>query len=172
YLYGLEIPNFKYDRLWRLKRLVEEVTGIPVQAQEPVIGHNVYSHESGIHTHGVSIARRMYEPIPYEEIGGEAKFVYGKHSGSNILYDLLMRRAGEIGCTVDRDFVSDVLSEIKYQRAMRVSQIQTATFINQYYSNLNQLSMGEDAVISLAREISVRRAQSSQVETLRSGNAA
>jgi isopropylmalate/homocitrate/citramalate synthase len=159
YLYGLEIPNFKYERLWRIKRLVEEITGIPVQAQEPVIGHNVYSHESGIHTHGVNIARRMYEPIPFEEIGGEARFVYGKHSGSNILQDLLTRRAAEIGHQIDNEFVSAVLGEIKYQRGLRVTQRKTSRFVSDYYDNLNRLSMGEDAVIELAREVGVRRAQ-------------
>jgi isopropylmalate/homocitrate/citramalate synthase len=164
YLYGLEIPNFKYERLWRIKKLVEEITGIPVQAQEPVIGHNVYSHESGIHTHGVSIERRMYEPIPFEEIGGEAKFVYGKHSGSNILQELMTRRAGEIGHEIDSDFISDVLGEIKYQRALRVTQKKTSRFIDEYYANLNRLSMGEDAVVELARQVALRRAQRSRMK--------
>jgi isopropylmalate/homocitrate/citramalate synthase len=163
YLYGLEIPGFKYENLWRIKKLVEEITGVPVQAQEPVIGHNVYSHESGIHTHGVSIARRMYEPIPFEEIGGEARFVYGKHSGSNILQELMTRRADEIGHKIDNEFVADVLGEIKYQRALRVSQRKTSRFINEYYANLNQLSMGEDAVVQLAKEVGLRRAQQARM---------
>jgi hypothetical protein len=107
----------------------------------------------------------MYEPIPFEEIGGEAKFVYGKHSGSNILQDLLTRRADEIGHKIDNEFVADVLGEIKYQRALRVSQRKTSRFINDYYANLNQLSMGEDAVVQLAREVGLRRAQQSRISS-------
>jgi 2-isopropylmalate synthase len=156
YLYGLEIPNFRYDLLWRVRRIVEEMTGIPVQAHEPVIGHNVYSHESGIHTHGVTIARQMYEPIPYEEVGGEAKFVYGKHSGSNSLYELLTRRAPEVGCIIDRELLSAVLNEIKVMRELRVCQDETTSFIRNYYANLQQLSISEDEVIELAREIGRR----------------
>lgn len=173
YLYGLEIPNFKYDCLSRVKNLVEEITGIPVQAQEPVIGYNVYSHESGIHTHGVNIARHMYEPIPYEEVGGEAKFVYGKHSGSNGSYELLTRRAAEVGRDIDREFVSTVLDEVKYLREIRICQDETARFVRDYYLNLKQLSLSEDEVIELAKDVARRftgREQAAAMTEVRVGN--
>lgn len=160
YLYGLEIPNFRYDRLWHVKRVVEEITGLPVQAQEPVIGHNVYSHESGIHTHGVNIFRRMYEPIPYEEVGGSARFVYGKHSGGNSLSELLAAHEADIGCVVDRDFVSTVLVEIKRLSETVIRGDDTFRYIQSYYDNLNKLGMSEEDVLALAKELSLTRRRS------------
>ena len=38
-LYGVTIPGFRYDMLWALRRKVEEYSGLPVGASEPVIGH-------------------------------------------------------------------------------------------------------------------------------------
>lgn len=151
YLYDLEIPGFEYDRLWHAKQVVEEITGIPVQAQEPVIGHNVFSHESGIHTHGVSISRRMYEPIPYEEVGGKARFVYGKHSGSNALFDLLTGRASEIGQEIDKDFLMKVLAEIKRVRESLTYTSDAAKFVQNYYEQLERFGLSEDEVIQLAK---------------------
>jgi len=153
YLYGLEIPGFRYDRLWRLKDLVERITGVPAPAQEPVIGHNVFSHESGIHTHGVQIFRQMYEPIPYDEVGGRTRFVYGKHSGKNSLSSLLIEHAAEIDHDIDHDFVALVLSEIKRLCEINANRYDKVKFIEDYYSNLEKLGKREEDVIELAKEL-------------------
>ena len=42
-LYGITIPGFRYDMLWALRRKVEEFSGLPVGATEPIIGHNVFT---------------------------------------------------------------------------------------------------------------------------------
>jgi isopropylmalate/homocitrate/citramalate synthase len=153
YLYGLEIPNFQYDRLCHIKRVVEDITGIPVSAQEPVIGHNVYSHESGIHTHGVSICRRMYEPIPFEEVGGTGKFVYGKHTGSNAVANLLSQHSQAVGGEVSRELVSSVVAEIKRIREARTYSEETRDAITNYYLRLNALGIPEADIIAIARDL-------------------
>ncbi|HVR08923.1 MAG TPA: hypothetical protein VMW75_12815 [Thermoanaerobaculia bacterium] len=156
YLYGIEIPGFLYQRLGAARRLVEDVTGIPVQAKEPVIGRNVFSHESGIHTHGVGICRRMYETIPYQEVGGEARFVYGKHSGTASLKRLLEECQPEIGCQVDSDLVLRILEAIKELRATQIVESDTAQFVRQYYANLDRLGFSESEVVHLARMVTAR----------------
>jgi isopropylmalate/homocitrate/citramalate synthase len=153
YLYGLEIPNFQYDRLCHIKRVVEDITGVPVSAQEPVIGHNVYSHESGIHTHGVSICRRMYEPIPFEEVGGTGRFVYGKHTGSNAVANLLSQHSQAVGGEVSRELVLSVVAEIKRIREARTYSEETRDAITNYYLRLNALGIPEADIISIARDL-------------------
>jgi len=153
YLYGVEIPNFQYDRLCHIKRVVEEITGIPVSAQEPVVGHNVYSHESGIHTHGVSICRRMYEPIPFEEVGGTARFVYGKHSGSNAVANLLSQHSVLFDCDISRELVLSVVAEIKRIREARIYSEETRDSIRSYYNKLNALGIPEADVIAIASNL-------------------
>jgi isopropylmalate/homocitrate/citramalate synthase len=153
YLYGLEIPNFQYDRLCHVKRVVEEITGIPVQAQEPVVGYNAFTHESGIHTHGVGIDRRMYEPIPYDEVGGTARYVYGKHSGLTRVCDLLAEHAGELGVAPDREFAARVLDEIKSVRERQADAGDCSFAIRDYYAKLARLGLSEDDVLHIAQEM-------------------
>ena len=153
YLYGIEIPGFQYDRLGHLKNIVEQMSGIPVQPHEPVIGLNVYSHESGIHAHGVSITRSMYEPIPYEEVGGVTRFIYGKHSGAHSVLDSLMRHKDEIGVPVTRELALTVLKEVKLLREAETISGRTAEHIANYYQNLLSLGIDEEELVDLARRV-------------------
>lgn len=153
YLYGIEIPGFRYDKLGRLKTVVERLTGIPVKPHEAVVGFNAYSHESGIHAHGVSISRCMYEPIPFEEVGGTTRFVFGKHSGAHSVFDTLLRHQAEIDVPVDRHFAMLVLQELKAVREAGASTGRVERCINQYYENLKSLGLTEKQLIRLAQEL-------------------
>jgi isopropylmalate/homocitrate/citramalate synthase len=68
-VYGVEIPGFKYHKLRELGRFMESMSGIPVQAHEPIIGANVFTHETGIHAAAMLIDRRMYEAVPALVVG-------------------------------------------------------------------------------------------------------
>lgn len=163
FLYGLEIPGFRYDRLQAAKELVEAFTGIPVQAKEPVIGRNVFTHESGIHTHGVGIARAMYEPMPFHEVGGTARFLYGKHSGAASLATLLETRQDEIGCEIDGAFILEVLAEVKVRRESMISETETRRSIAEYYKNLDSLGFTADRVVAMARQLALRKEATANV---------
>ena len=66
-----------------LCELVMEAAGIRVPACAPIIGRNVFSHESGIHVHAVLNHRDAYEPFAAEDIGrtDSTRIVLGIHSG-------------------------------------------------------------------------------------------
>lgn len=166
YLYGLEIPGFQYDRLNHIKKVVEEITGIPVSAQEPIIGFNAFAHESGIHTHGVGISRRMYEPIPYDEVGGTPRFIYGKHSGLNTVFQLLVSHEQEIGTAVTRDLAASVLEQIKEARESRAEQQTHKAAIDGYYSNLVDLGLAEEDIIRMAKCMNAGRPMRKDPATL------
>ena len=55
---GLE-TTVKPDRLWALSQLVAQETGIPLPANKPVVGRNVFETEAGIHQDGL-----LKHPIP------------------------------------------------------------------------------------------------------------
>src|SRR4029077_11299386 len=93
YLFGIEIPPFKYEKLRDLARRLERVSGIPVQPTEPGIGLNVFTHESGIHTAGMLIHPALYQFIPPADMGAEIEHVYGKHSGA-LSIEHALRQAG------------------------------------------------------------------------------
>src|SRR5437899_12134766 len=74
---GIEVA-----RLYELSQLVERLSGIPLGVAKPLVGHNAFAHESGIHAHGVIKHTATYEPIQPERIGRQRTFVFGKHTGS------------------------------------------------------------------------------------------
>lgn len=59
----------------------------PVPQNQPISGAYAFSHESGIHVHGIMQDAACYEPFPPELVGREHRVCYGKHSGvSNLKY--------------------------------------------------------------------------------------
>ena len=73
---GLDGPTLKV-----LSEYVAKATGHRPLPWHPIIGHNVFAHESGIHVNGVLKNAHTFEPIAPEEAGGTRRIVLGKHSG-------------------------------------------------------------------------------------------
>ncbi len=155
-LYGIEIPGFKYHKLQDLARFMERVSGYPIQAHEPIIGANVFSHESGIHTHAMLIDRRMYEAVPADLVGGEMRFIYGKHSGLSVVEAALRKNEAALrarGVTVDAGLIGRVLDEVKRVREERAKTGRVEEIVDQYYANMSKLGLTEDDVLRIAESI-------------------
>ena len=152
-LYGVTIPGFRYDMLWELKRKVEEMSGLPVAGGEPIIGHNVFTHETGIHTAGITIHPAIYQVVQPEMVGGELRFLFGKHSGAVAIEAVLQRNEAKLtrgGVSITPKLVQTLLKLIKDIRERRASNADHAEEIRQYYSNLNNLGLTEDDLVSYA----------------------
>jgi len=52
-----------------------------VQPTKPIIGSDIFAHESGIHVDGVNKKSDLYEPFTPETVGLSRKIIIGKHSG-------------------------------------------------------------------------------------------
>lgn len=98
-LYGYD-TGIDVSRMFELSRLVERLSGIPVGVAKPLVGHNAFAHESGIHAHGVIKHTATYEPIQPERIGRTRTFVFGKHTGSQAVAERL--RSEGIDATPDQ----------------------------------------------------------------------
>jgi 2-isopropylmalate synthase len=89
--------GIKTDELARSSRIVSRLTGYPVQFNKAVVGRNAFSHEAGIHQHGVLRERTTYEIMDPAAVGmGESKLVLGKHSGRAAFKDALQKMGVEI----------------------------------------------------------------------------
>ena len=156
--YGLTIPGFRYDLLWEARRLVERLTGIPVQINEPVIGSNAFTHESGIHVHGVLHDPATYESIPAEFVGGERRLVFGKHSGITGVRHVLMTMKSALeaeGIVVDERLAMEVLNQVKLIRNCRAEAGDAAQIISDHEKGLRRLFLSEADVIEVARSLAV-----------------
>jgi 2-isopropylmalate synthase len=149
YLFGIEIPGFRYERLRDLARQMERASGIPVQPTEPGIGHNVFSHESGIHTAGMLIHPAIYQFIPPADLGAEIRYVYGKHSGAMVIDHALTRA----GVEHDSRLVQRVMLEVKRLREERAAEADHSEFFGDYYRHLDEMGLSEEEVAGIARAL-------------------
>jgi len=113
-IYGVDL-GIRTERLWALRRLVEEATQSPVLPWHPVTGSNVFSHESGIHVKAMLKDTSTFEPFAPEQVGGERRYVLGKHSG-RALIDLLLRENGIEPAKAELDSALEWVREQALQR--------------------------------------------------------
>jgi isopropylmalate/citramalate/homocitrate synthase-like protein len=96
--YGIK-PRVRTKLLVETSELVERLTGIHVPPNKPIVGENAFTHESGIHVHGVLEFPATYEPLSPELVGHRRRVVLGKHAGSRsvraCLRDLGIRPTAE-----------------------------------------------------------------------------
>ncbi len=152
-LYGISVPGFRYDMLWTLRRKVEEFTGLPVGATEPIIGQNVFTHETGIHTAGMTIHSAIYQVIEPESVGGQLRFLFGKHSGAMAIDAVLQRHKAELaasGVEVTPTLVHLLLRLVKEIREKKAIVSQQSEGVRAYYAHLDRLGLTEEDLVAYA----------------------
>jgi len=154
-LYGVDLPHFRYEKLRELRQMVEEYSGIPVSAHEPIIGEGVFTHESGIHTAGLLIDPFIYQVIPPEMVGARIRYVFGKHSGIAAVKAVLEKpeyRTGleRDGVEVNDDLIEAVTLFVKDARQKRTRSDTFATVTDAYYREYDRLGISELRLVELA----------------------
>jgi 2-isopropylmalate synthase len=83
--------GIKKERLVETSRLVSRFSGITIPPTQPVVGENVFSHESGIHSHGVIKNSATFEPgiMTPEMVGHRRRLTLGKHVGRHAVHQML-----------------------------------------------------------------------------------
>ncbi len=158
FLYGIELPRFKYDKLIKLSRTVEEYSGIPVGSHEPIVGAGVFTHESGIHTAGLEIDLSIYQVIPPESVGTKMKYVFGKHSGEVAVRAVLSKDINRRGLERDGVKVTDELIQavtmfVKDSRQKRTRSDSFSNVTEAYYLAYDSLGITELRLVELASTI-------------------
>ena len=75
-VHGIHLPALRH-----LSGLVAMHSGTETGRAQPVVGRDVFTHESGIHVAGILKSRDCYEGLAPETLGRKHRFVVGKHSG-------------------------------------------------------------------------------------------
>ena len=152
-LYGVAIPGFRYDMLWALRRKVEEFSGLPVGASEPIIGHNVFSHETGIHTAGITIHPAIYQVIEPESRGRAAPLPVRQALGGHGHRGRARPPpggAGRGGVEVTPKLVQLLLRLVKEVREKKAIVSQHLDGVRNYYSHLERLGLTEEDLVAYA----------------------
>ncbi|MGD9963545.1 MAG: 2-isopropylmalate synthase [Thermoplasmata archaeon] len=106
--YGLK-TSINTRKMAFVSRLVAQLTGVAVQPNKAIVGENAFSHEAGIHVHGVLSESSTYEPMRPEIVGKERTLVVGKHSGVHAVQNKLK----EYGLDLAPDQMKEVVARIK-----------------------------------------------------------
>ncbi|MBC7293118.1 MAG: 2-isopropylmalate synthase [Thermoleophilia bacterium] len=97
--FGLS-TNIDTTKLYGVSRLVSRLTGVAVPPNKAVVGDNAFSHEAGIHQHGILCNRATYEIMKPEDVGAPGtRLVLGKHSG----HHAFRQRLEELGYSLSEE---------------------------------------------------------------------
>jgi D-citramalate synthase len=95
--------------LYTTSRLVSRLSGIPVAPNKAIVGGNAFTHEAGIHVHGLLANTATYEPITPELVGRERRIVLGKHAGKSSVVLALK----EMGIAATEKQIDDIVVRMK-----------------------------------------------------------
>jgi len=118
-------PNASYAIFPQISQLMEEIMGEKYPGNKAVIGNSIFNVESGIHIDGILKKPEMYEPFPPELVGGNRKFMIGKHSGKKALRIKL----SEYGIDPDGIKIASLLEEVRMQSVKRMSGLTDEEFL-------------------------------------------
>ncbi len=108
HLYKRDI-GIKMEGLTDLAKMVFEAANLPVPPNQPWVGPNAFSHESGIHVAAVLNCPMTYECVDPEEVGNRRRLVLGKHSGTA----LVKSRLDDRGIQASQEQICDIVRAIK-----------------------------------------------------------
>ncbi len=151
-LYGVR-TGIKTERLYELSQLVEEISGIPIAANKALVGYNAFSHEAGIHTHGILAHTLTYEPLQPSVVGRERQMILGKHTGKAALVEKLKER----GMTAPDPLLLDLLQRVKVETESR-SKGELQQFLREYRRLFERPGLSDDEFWTMVDIVGIRRA--------------
>jgi isopropylmalate/homocitrate/citramalate synthase len=107
-LYGIDV-GIRTESLFDISRLVEERTGIALQAHKAVVGRGAFAHESGMVVAGLLKEPFTAECYVPELVGQKRRVVLGKKSGAASV----QLKLGELGMTATGEQVQRILGAVK-----------------------------------------------------------
>ncbi|MGA9840631.1 MAG: homoaconitate hydratase [Thermoplasmata archaeon] len=137
-LYGVR-TGIRTEKLTELSRLVEDLSGIPVAANKALVGYNAFSHEAGIHTHGILAHTLTYEPLQPEVVGAHRQMILGKHTGKAAVVEKLKER----GIVADDPLLLELLRRIKTETESR-SKDDLRRFLAEYRHLFERPGLSDD----------------------------
>ena len=106
--YGVE-TGLNYKKMAETSRLVEHLSGVYLPPNTPIVGDNAFSHEAGIHVHGVLGHRGNYEVINAEFVGKKSRIAAGKHAGRHGVFKMVQ----DMGFEPTEDQLKIIASRVK-----------------------------------------------------------
>lgn len=122
-LYGID-SGLRYDKFVEASRLVEELSGVKLQRNKPIVGKAAFSHESGLVVAGAIKVPFSAETFSPELVGQTRNIVLGKKSGrASIEFKLK-----ELGMKAKKEQVEEILEKVKDKSVKKKAAITDEEF--------------------------------------------
>ncbi len=148
-IYGAK-TSIKTEYLVETARLIERLTEVKIPITAPIVGENAFSHESGIHSHGVIENSNTFEPgiMTPEMVGHRRRIVLGKHTGRHAVKKVL----DEAGYQPTEEQLLEILERIKElgDKGKQISNVDLQTIADVV---VGEVAKGSQAVV--LKEVSV-----------------
>ncbi|MHB1127835.1 MAG: homocitrate synthase [Bacillota bacterium] len=108
YLAGIDL-QFTTERFREVSEYVARASGRELPVCKPIVGTNMFAHESGIHADGALKNPLTYEAFRPEEVGLERQIVIGKHSGTAAIKS----KYCEYGVLLEDQEAADILAMVR-----------------------------------------------------------
>jgi homocitrate synthase NifV len=118
-----------------LAALVSDASHQPLPIWQPIVGRNIFAHESGIHAKGMLKDTGTFEPFEPGEVGGERRYVIGKHSGRAVVKHVLEER----GVAVNDDLLPVCLDAVRKESVRIGGPVEPESLIAIYSALVNPM---------------------------------
>jgi isopropylmalate/homocitrate/citramalate synthase len=129
-LYGVD-TDIRFEKLRKLSTIVQELSGIKMPPQKPLVGNGIFTTESGIIAgwwNRVEELKMPLEVFPFlpETVGHDpVKIMLGKKSGK----DSILYRAKKLSLTISEQQVDSILNTIKAESLRKKRTITDDEFL-------------------------------------------
>ncbi|MES0198522.1 homocitrate synthase [Mesorhizobium sp. M0011] len=131
---GIELtalPSLAAQVAWAARR--------QTAATKPVVGADVFTHESGIHVAGLLKDSRTYQGLDPALVGRCRRIVIGKHSGASAIAHVL----SESGRDLDPDLAAAMVARVRREAAETKSTLTATQLVELYDKMCSEASLFE-----------------------------
>ncbi|MER9227770.1 homocitrate synthase [Mesorhizobium sp. M0664] len=131
---GIELtalPDLAAQVAWAARRQTAAI--------KPVVGADVFTHESGIHVAGLLKDSRTYQGLDPALVGRCRRIVIGKHSGATAIAHVL----SESGRVLDPDLAAAMVARVRREAAETKSTVTATQLVELYDGMCSEASLAE-----------------------------
>jgi homocitrate synthase NifV len=120
-----------------ISALVAHASQRPVPPNKSIVGDAVFTHESGIHVHGLLRDPRTYQALDPSDLGRAHRIVLGKHSGLSAVHHVFR----DLGLPLDAAQAAAVLDHVRRHASETKRPPASATLVR-FYEQTRRTSAG------------------------------
>lgn len=122
-LYDKDV-GLKFEKLTSVSKLVQQLSGIEMPVNKPIVGGGVFKRESGLAVQQLIAFPPAVEPYPPELVGAKREIVLGKKSGKHSI----KWKLGELGISLNDEQTAGVLEKVKARSIQKKGSISDEEF--------------------------------------------